>query len=237
MEERLQKIISRAGLASRRTAEELILAGRVKVNGAAAMLGMKADEARDEILIDGKPLGDRGIRLYLLLHKPPGYVTTLKDPQGRPVVTDLLQEIPQRIYPIGRLDYNSEGLLLLTNDGDFAQKIGHPRNRMPKTYRVKVQGNPEKKHLEALRSGIRLEDGIFRPLEVNQEKRNPKSTWISLAIVEGRNRVIRRALESLGFRVARLIRTSIGPIDLADLPPGRWRHLTREERQALLNQG
>jgi pseudouridine synthase len=235
MKERLQKILAKAGVASRRAAEDLILAGRVTVNGEqVTRLGDTADLGLDKICVDGRPLPGRQTPVYLMLHKPPGYVTTLHDPQGRPTVGDLLLGIKERVFHVGRLDYDSEGLLLLTNDGDFAQKTAHPRYGITRTYRVKVRGRLGEKECACLREGVLLEDGRFAPRRVEIEKTNPGSTWLTLVIHEGRRRVIRRALAELGYPVQRLMRVRFGPLELGDLPPGRYRHLSALEVQTLL---
>jgi 23S rRNA pseudouridine2605 synthase len=233
MIERLQKILARAGVASRRAAEVMILEGRVTVNGQVVrVLGTKADHD-DDIRVDGRPIGRPEKRQYRMLNKPPGVVTTLEDPQGRPTVGDLIAGLSERLYPVGRLDYDSEGLLLLTNDGTFAYGIQHPRFAVPKTYRVKVAGHVTPTAFAALGEGLRLEDGLFRPLEVTMERRTTGSTWLTLVISEGRNRVIRRAMTSLGFPVRRLIRTAIGGVEMGDLDVGLHRPLTASELETL----
>jgi 23S rRNA pseudouridine2605 synthase len=235
MEERLQKILSRAGVSSRRAAERMIAEGRISVNGTVVVApGTKADPEKDEIRLDGRLLSLEMERIYLLLHKPKGYVTTLSDPQGRPIVTDLINGVATRVYPVGRLDYDSEGLLILTNDGEFAQRLQHPRYKIPKTYRVKVEGHLLKGELKALENGIDLPDGRFAPSEVRLEKTNPGSTWFVLTLTDGRNRVIRRAFDSLGHPVARLIRVAVAEILLAPLREGAWRLMTPREVERLL---
>lgn len=236
MKERLQKIISAAGIASRRHAEKLIIAGRVSVNGIIIKeLGAKADVEKDIIRIDGKTISVEKTKLYIALNKPTGFVTTLHDPQNRPTVVDLLSAVPERVYPVGRLDYDSAGLLLLTNDGDFAQKVQHPRFQIPKVYRVKIQGRPSKEELKKLSKGIKLPDGIFNPENIQIEKFNERSCWLRLTIKEGKNRIIRRGFEATGYRVSRLLRESIGDIKLGALPEGSWRNLTKKEITSLLN--
>ena len=235
MEERLQKIIAAAGICSRRAAEELILAGKVKVNDKVVrQLGTKADPDRDEIRVEGKLIATEVERLYLMLNKPAGYVTTLKDPEGRPVVTDLLYDISKRVYPVGRLDYDSEGLLILTNDGAFAERVQHPRFVIPRTYLVKVRGRLTRKDIQSLLGGIDLEDGPFSAKEIHEEKYNEKSQWLQVTISEGRNRIIRRAMEALGHPVARLIRIAMGNLELGSLKSGEYRHLRKKEIEGFL---
>ncbi len=234
MKERVQKILSAAGISSRRTAEKMILDGRISVNGEVVKeLGTKADPDQDEIRVDGSLISTEISRVYIMLNKPRGYVTTLKDPQGRPIVRDLLRDINERVFPVGRLDYESEGLLLLTNDGDFSQKLQHPRFKIPKRYLVKVRGSVTAKDMAAVEKGVKLEDGMFKPLEFKIEGRNPKSTWVYVTINEGRNRVIRRFFEELGHPVARLVRVGIGEIGLGDLMEGDYRHLKNWEIKKL----
>jgi len=236
MKERLQKIISAAGVASRRHAEKLITAGRVSVNNVVVTeLGIKADAQKDIIRIDGTTISVEKTMLYIALNKPAGYITTLDDPQKRPTVVDLLRDVPERVYPVGRLDYDSSGLLLLTNDGDFAQKMQHPRFQTPKVYRVKIQGRLNKEELKQLSRGVKLPDGIFKPENMQIEKFNDKSCWIRLTLREGKNRIIRRGFENAGHRVARLVREAIGSLTLEGLKEGAWRHLTNKEINQLLH--
>jgi 23S rRNA pseudouridine2605 synthase len=235
MEERLQKILSQAGVASRRAAERMIAEGRISVNGTLVTeQGTKADPGRDEIRVDGRLISCEREKVYILLHKPQGVVTTLSDPQGRPIVTDLLEGVSERVFPVGRLDFDSEGLLILTNDGDFSQRLQHPRYGIPKTYRVKVGGNPGPADLAALERGIDLGDGRFVPRDVRLEKTNRESAWLSLTITDGRNRVIRRAFEALGYPINRLVRVSVGDVTLEGVREGRWRMLTPREVARLL---
>lgn len=235
MEERLQKIIAAAGICSRRAAEDLILAGKVQVNDRVVRkLGTRADPGRDEIRVDGRLITTEVEKVYLMLNKPAGYVTTLKDPEGRPIVTDLLREIGQRVFPAGRLDYDSEGLLILTNDGDFAERIQHPRYEVPRTYLAKIRGRVTRKEIQSLINGIELEDGPFTVDGIQEEKYNEKSQWLRVSISEGRNRIIRRAMEALGHPVARLIRVSVGNLELGNLKPGEYRRLQKREVERLL---
>lgn len=234
MRNRLQKIIASAGIASRRGAERLILEGRVSVNDETVrQMGVLVDADRDEIRVNGKMVFPAGEKIYLILNKPKGYVTTTRDPQKRPVVTDLLSEVPDKLFPVGRLDYDSEGLLFMTNDGDFAQRIQHPRFMVPKTYRVKIGGRLKKKDIQALSEGIPLNDGEFHPRNFRVAKINEKSCWVTLTITEGRNRLIRRGFEALGYSVLRLIRISVADIQLGDMKVGTFRYMTRKEIRSI----
>jgi 23S rRNA pseudouridine2605 synthase len=231
--ERLQKIIAAAGISSRRKAEELISAGRVSLNGAVVTeQGTKADPAHDKITIDGQPLAAKQNFLYYVLNKPKGYVTTVTDPEGRPTVADLMRSIPSRIYPVGRLDYGSEGLLLMTNDGALAQKLTKAGSHVPKTYLVKINGKPDESTLARLRSGvtIELEDGRkvkTSPASIRLFENTP-NPWFEVVLIEGRNRQIRRMFASVGFQVEKIKRTQIGPLTL-DVEPGKFRSLTIRE--------
>jgi 23S rRNA pseudouridine2605 synthase len=236
MKERLQKIISAAGIASRRHAEKLITAGRVSVDDIVVKeLGVKADAGKSIIRIDGKIISVEKTNLYIVLNKPAGFVTTMSDPQKRPTVVDLLSSVPERVYPVGRLDYDSAGLLLLTNDGDFAQKVQHPRFQIPKVYRVKIQGRISKEELKKLSKGIKLPDGVFKPENIQMEKINDRSCWLRLTLKEGKNRIIRRGFEASSYRVTRLVREAIGDLKLENLKEGSWRYLTKKEITRLLN--
>ncbi|HPL62912.1 MAG: pseudouridine synthase [Syntrophales bacterium] len=231
--ERLQKIIANAGIASRRAAEQLIREGRVSVNGVVVTgLGSKAS-LDDEIRVDGKLISTESYKVYLMLNKPAGYVTTLRDPEGRKIVMDLIGDMHERIYPVGRLDYDSEGLLILTNDGEFAQKLQHPSYMVPKIYAVKIKGNLTRKGIAEICAGVKLEDGLFAPQELRIDKVNPKSTWLRVAIQEGRNRVLRRLFDKLGHPVQRLIRIGVGDLALGSLKPGDSRHLKDAEVRKL----
>ena len=236
MKERLQKIIATAGVTSRRQAEKLITEGRVSVNNVVvSKLGEKADAEKDVIRIDGNVISTEKTKYYIVLNKPAGFVTTLNDPQNRPTIVDLLRDVPERVYPVGRLDYDSRGLLLLTNDGDFAQQIQHPRFQKPKVYKVKIQGRLAKEQLTQLSRGVKLDDGLFKPENLKIEKYNDKSIWLRLTLREGRNRIIRRGFEAIGYRVASLMRESIGNLQLGALKEGSWRHLTKKEITQLLD--
>ena len=236
MEERLQKILSAAGLCSRRQAEAWLQAGRVTVNGVPAALGDRADRDRDLIAVDGKPLTAVPEKVYLLLHKPRGYVTTLSDERGRPTVAALTADCGARVYPVGRLDMDSEGLLLMTNDGDFAQRMAHPRHRREKEYHVTVSGSLPgcDRRLEALTA---LEDGTpIAPAQVRVLRRNGETWVLSVTICQGLNRQIRRMCAQAGLTVRRLRRVREGSLLLGNLPPGKWRSLTAAEVAALLRE-
>lgn len=237
--ERLQKIIAAAGVASRRKAEELIRSGRVAVNGQTVTeLGSKADAERDHIRVNGKLLHGPERHIYLLLNKPKGYVTTVNDPEGRPTVMDLLSGVKGRVYPIGRLDYASEGLLLLTNDGTLAEKLMKAASHVPKTYLVKVSGKPEESALAKLRSGVSIPSGEGKRrvrtaparIQIIKDSANP---WYELTIIEGRNRQIRRMFEQVGHHVEKIKRVRYGSLQL-DVPPGRYRQLKPPEIAKLL---
>ncbi len=235
MKERLQKILARAGIASRRKAEELIREGRVTVNGQVATLGMKADIQQDYIKVDGKLVLKPEPKTYIMLNKPKGVLTTLEDPEGRPTIKELIRGVRFRVYPVGRLDFYSEGLLLLTNDGELAYRIIHPSHKVPKTYLVKVKGIIEEKDLEKLRRGIKLEDGITAPAQIRRIRmpKTEKNSWLEVVIYEGKKRQIRRMFQRVGHPVLKLKRTRIDGISLGDLKPGQWRYLTSEEIKRL----
>lgn len=229
MAERIQKILSSAGVASRRKAEELIVAGRVQVNGKPASLGDRAEPGVDLITVDGEPIAAQAKR-YLALNKPAGYVTTVTDTHGRPTVVDLVK-VRERVYPVGRLDLHTSGLLLLTSDGDFAERVTHPRYEIEKTYIVRIARPLGAAALRKLQSGIELEDGPLRPAKVSITSDDRRT--VEMTIHEGRNRIVRRALEAVGSRVVELRRTRIGPVDLGNLPSGKWRELTQAEIDGL----
>jgi 23S rRNA pseudouridine2605 synthase len=231
--ERLQKIISAAGIASRRKAEELISSGHVRVNGAIVTeLGSKADPEIDHIRVNGKLLHGAQHHVYLLLNKPKGYVTTVSDPENRPTVMQLIRGVSERLYPVGRLDYASEGLLLLTNDGALANKLMKAASRVEKTYVVKVAGTPSQQALEKLRAGVSITTNDGRRvrtapagIKLVKEANNP---WYEVTLIEGRNREIRRMFEKVGHHVEKIKRVRYGPLTL-DVPPGEFRELTRQE--------
>jgi 23S rRNA pseudouridine2605 synthase len=226
--ERLQKVLARLGVGSRRACEELIAAGRVSVNDEVAALGRRVDASRDRVAIDGVAIGIRPGLVYYALNKPAGVISTASDPQGRPAVVDMVPADP-RVYPIGRLDADSEGLLLLTNDGDLTFRLTHPRIGVEKEYVVMVEGSPDRGVLRALRQGVVLEDGRTAPARVSQI--GPHG--LRITIHEGRNRQVRRMCEAVGHPVRRLVRTRVGPVRIDSLAPGEWRALGPGEVRAL----
>ena len=234
--ERLQKVLARAGFGSRRVCESLIEDGRVTVNGDVAELGRRVDTQRDRVVVDGTPVGVLPGLVYYLLNKPAGVVTTASDPQGRPTVVELVPETP-RVFPVGRLDADSEGLLVLTNDGVLAQLLSHPSHGVEKEYLVEVEGHPSPGAVRALREGVVLEDGPTSPAKVSLVAPGV----LRIVIHEGRNRQVRRMCEAVGHPVVRLVRTRIGPLVDRQLPPGSWRELDTDEvrelsRAAVLDQ-
>ncbi len=236
MEQRIQKILSQMGVASRRKAEELILEGRVTVNGEFATIGVKADPSKDYIKVDGKLIIGPRIgfqKVYIVFNKPRKVVTTLFDPEGRSTVKDFLKDVKYKVFPVGRLDYNSEGLLLLTNDGDFANVIMHPSRKISKTYLVKIKGLIEGDKIEKLRQGMRLEEGMTLPAKVRKIRESENNSWIEITIYEGRKRQVRRMLEKVGHPVLKLRRTGINGLRLGDLKPGGFRYLTFDELQRI----
>ena len=232
MEERLQKLLSAAGVCSRRAAEDYITAGRVTVNGETAELGRRADPDRDDIRVDGKPLAAKAEHVYLLLNKPRGYVTTLSDEKGRKTVADLVRDCRARVYPVGRLDLDSEGLLLMTNDGDLMQHLLHPSGEVNKTYLVSVFG-PVDGAAEKLAAITDLEGERIRPAQVKVLRQTRQTAELSITIHEGKNRQIRRMCAACGLMVKRLCRVREHSLELGDLPLGRWRYLTADEVAAL----
>ena len=235
VQERLQKILAQAGVASRRAAEEMILAGRVAVDGQVqTALGCKADAAKNKITIDGKPLPVMETRQYWMVHKPAGVVCTAADPQGRSKILDLLPpQVGARLYPVGRLDKDSQGLVLLTNDGELAARLMHPRHKVAKTYRVWVKGSPGAAAVASLRKGVMLEDGLSAPARVYVKAAGMRKSKLSFVLHEGRKRQIRRMCEAVGHPVERLVRVGLGPLHLGDLPPGAARPLKVREIKEL----
>lgn len=230
MEKRLSKILAEAGLASRRGSERLIADGRVAVNGQTITAqGTTADPARDRITVDGRPVGAAEPKRYVLLNKPRGYITSRVDPRSRPVVLDLLAGARARLFPVGRLDFDAEGLLLLTNDGDLAQRLLHPRFGLRRVYEVEVEGHVGAADLQHWERGAVLADGPARPDEVRLLRRTRETTWLRLTFTEGRYREVKRYCQALGHRVRRLRRVQFGPLKLGRLAPGRARPLTSAE--------
>jgi pseudouridine synthase len=238
MEERLQKLIAAAGLASRRHAEELIAAGEVTVNGEVVReQGTKADPARDHIKVRGKlinPLLEKHEKTYVLLNKPRGYLSALSDPEGRPLVSDLVPPALGRLHPVGRLDFNTEGLLILTNDGELTNYVTSARNKVEKVYEVKVKGVPPEEQVARLRRGIRLDDGVkTAPAEILKTDETRTNTWYEVKLREGRNQQIRRMFDSIGHSVIKLRRVRIGPVTAEGILIGQCRHLTPVEVKRL----
>jgi 23S rRNA pseudouridine2605 synthase len=234
--ERLQKILARAGLASRREAERWIVQGRITVNGAVVRkLGSQADPAKDSIKVDGKRVKPAAAPLYYAFHKPPGIITTLNDPERRPDLTPFLVGLGEkrRVFPVGRLDYNTMGLLLLTNDGALAMRLTHPRFGVKKLYQVKLSACPTAEDFTHLRKGIRLDEGVTAPARVRVIGKLKKNAWIEIEVHEGRKREVRRMFEALGYFVEKLIRIRFGPIVLGALPPGKLRPLSQVEVRSL----
>ncbi len=233
--ERLQKYIARCGACSRRAAEELITAGRVKVNKIVVTeLGTRIDCDNDKVLIDGKRIEPEKKLYYVMLNKPKGYVATASDERGRSTVTDLVNDLDARLYPVGRLDYASEGLLLLSNDGDFTYKMTHPSHQIPKKYQVVVSGIPQYEDLQMLKRGVDIGDYVTAPAEVQLVKEQERTAQLNITIREGKNRQIRRMCEAVGYPVLRLKRVKVGKVALGNLPVGKWRHLTDAEVKLLM---
>ena len=232
---RLQKILSDRGVASRRKAEELIAQGRVRVNGIVAAIGEQADPKKDKITVDNEPVGAREHSVYYMLHKPRGYITTLSDERGRKCVAELIAQIPERVYPVGRLDRESEGMLLLTNDGDFANAMTHPSMHIAKTYRVTVRPAITEEQITQMTVGMMVDGRKTAPAQVNVVTQQPGRVVLEMVLFEGRNRQIRNMCRQLGLQVARLKRVACGPVKLGMLQPGQYRCLTAEEVQKLNN--
>lgn len=232
---RVQKIIAESGMCSRRKAEELIAQGAVTVNGHVCSLGDKADPAADAVAVNGKRIGSAPReKRYIMLNKPRGYITTMSDEQGRRIAADLLVGVEERVVPVGRLDRNSEGLLLFTNDGEFANEITHPRRHVSKTYRVTIDGKVSEEQIMRLTSGVELDDGkITLPCSVEVLVEEPERTVLRITIRQGLNRQIRRMCSAVGLQVGRLRRTAVGGVKLGMLKTGEWRDLTKEELRIL----
>jgi len=231
---RLNKYIASAGVSSRRGADDIIKAGRVSVNDTIITeMGHDVNPEKDIVMVDKKPIFQSDKKYYIVLNKPKGYITTTKDQFNRPSVLDLVTDISERIYPVGRLDYSTMGLLILTNDGDFTNAVTHPKNNIYKTYIVRVGGFPSASDLMTLRRGVPLEDGITAPAKAEIIKVYPSSVDIKISIHEGRNRQIRRMIEAIGFNVLELKRVAVGKVLLGNLPLGKWRHMTQHEITSL----
>ncbi len=235
--QRLNRILSLAGLTSRRKADEWIKAGRVRVNNTlVTQAGSRAVWGRDTITVDGNKIPCPFDRIYLMLNKPFGYISSLSDPASRPVVTDLVRDIPQRLFPVGRLDFDSMGLLLLTNDGDLCYRLTHPRYRVPKTYKVIVAGRITPDAVNRLQKGVLLEDGPSGRSKVAVVVANEKQSVLRMTIYQGRTRQVRRMLEAVGYRVVHLIRIGFGTLELGNLKVREYRHLETEEIRSLMAQ-
>ena len=226
---RINKYIASCGVTSRRKADELVLSGKVFVNGERVTDFIDIDEERDEVEVNGERIFREKTKYYIALNKPVGYITSVGDDRGRRSVTDLTSDIEARIFPVGRLDYNTSGLLLMTNDGDFANDIMHPSRKIYKTYVAHISGFPTPKTIDALKRGIELEDGVTAPAKVKVIKAYPSSCDVEISIYEGRKRQIRRMFEAVGYEVLELRRISVGNVLLGNIPEGRWRHLTKQE--------
>ena len=233
MKERLQKIISASGMMSRRAAEELIAAGKVSVNGVTAALGDKAEAGADNILVDGKALPSSGEKLYIMLNKPRGYVCTLSDEKGRKNVSELVKDLGTRLYPVGRLDMYSEGLLLMTNDGNFANRLMHPSHEGDKCYHTWVNGEDMGWAVELLRCPMEIDGYLTSPAQVDILELKGREALLAITIHEGRNRQVRKMCEAAGLKVTRLMRVSEGGVELGTLKSGKWRRLTEEELDML----
>jgi pseudouridine synthase len=229
----LERVISKAGLGSRTEARHWIAAGRVCVNGRKVQTpDYWVDFARDRVTLDDKPV-HAGKKLYLLLYKPKGYLTAYKDPEGRPTVYDLMSAVDQWVFPVGRLDLDSSGLLILTNDSQFAERLTNPVHRVPKTYQVKASTLLTDEQLDLLRRGVTLSDGPTRPAVVKRLRDSAKYTFLEITLTEGRNRQVRRMVDAVGSKVLKLVRTAIGPVRIGDLPIGKQRPLTADEIRQL----
>jgi len=235
MEVRLQKALADAGVASRRACEDLITSGRVSVNGVQiTILGSKVDPENDELAVDGETVSTNKSKTYLLFNKPAGVLSTMSDPEGRPCLGDYFSDRNERLFHVGRLDKESEGLIVLTNDGEIAHRATHPSYGLVKKYLVEIEGHLSAAAAQELRSGIRLEDGLARALEVTVLREpTPKNAWIEISIHEGRYHIVRRMFEELELPVLRLIRTEFGPLNVGETKVGRWRHMNQGEIENL----
>ena len=235
-EERLQKYLSECSVASRRKSEELIREGKVKINGKIAEIGDKVNPVKDVVTVNGKKVSAVKDKYYIMLNKPRGYVTTMSDALGRKCVAELVSDVGAVVYPVGRLDRDSEGLLLMTNDGEFANSVMHPRKHISKTYRVTVRSNINDSQVERLENGILLEGKMTLPSEVHILEKSAERSVFEITIYEGRNRQIRKMCEDVSLEVIRLKRNSVGAVKLGMLQPGKWRELTDDEVRKLVSQ-
>lgn len=231
---RLQKYLSMCAVASRRKAEELIAQGKVKVNGKVAQVGDKVSPKHDTVTVGGKKISAQKQKHYIMLHKPRGFITTMEDEMGRKCVAELVRDVGARVYPVGRLDKDSEGLLLMTDDGEFANRMTHPSKHIPKTYRVTVRPDVTEDMLTAFATGIEIDGRITSPADAHVIEKQENRVVMEIVLYEGRNRQIRKMCEALGLEVARLKRTSVGSIKLGMLQPGKWRELTQDEVHKLM---
>lgn len=231
---RLQKYLSMCAVASRRKAEELIAQGKVKVNGKVAQIGDKISPKHDTVTVSGRKIVGSRKHYYIMLHKPRGYITTMDDEMGRKCVAELVRDVGARVYPVGRLDKDSEGLLLMTNDGEFANHMTHPSKHIPKTYRVTVRSDVTEDMLTAFATGMEIDGRITAPADAHIIEKQDNRVVMEIVLYEGRNRQIRKMCESLGLEVARLKRTSMGSLKLGMLPPGKWRELKEDEVHKLM---
>ncbi len=237
MLERLQKLLAHAGIASRRKAEQLIEEGHVQVNGKVVKeLGTKADLANDIVKVDGLAIAEAQDKVHYVLYKPAGCVTTLSDPEGRRTIKEYLTAIPERVYPVGRLDYDVEGALIVTNDGELAHQLMHPKFGVKRTYLAKVPGVPREEQIQRLLAGVRLEDGRAKALEAELQSRTPRNTWVRVVVAEGRSHLVKRLMEAVNLPVQRLHRSDYGGIGVEGLRPGEVRELSKRELEILREQ-
>ncbi len=230
MKQRINRILSQAGVTSRRNADELIRNGRIMLNGQRVLeMGVKAEWGRDSIRLDGREIPGPRDRFYIILNKPFGYISSLNDPEGRPVITDLIKDIPRRLYPVGRLDFDSLGLLLMTDDGDFSYRLTHPKYHVPKTYKVTVSGTVTPEALENLRQGVKLDDGYSGNSKASLIRQKGDRSVIRVTVYQGRNRMVRRMMEGIGCNVIQLMRTGFGSLEIGNLKVGKYRYLTEDE--------